>query len=224
MLPDGTSFVRHPGQDKSFSVRLIYSGGTLGALFGWKAMLQLILMAIGVRYLYRWSNLDRDAAELNIDDPDALARWRFYRRRQYLLMIAAGWGIAVVSTVVAAAMSVPLTLLPAQSRSASLPFVLLSLYLVDIVGMATCFGISSNAGREADRIERGISATPGEQERFDKFASALSNPVKTGSLSNRRVKALDDAVVIYHACDLNSATFPSPPVRNGTPPRLVIDG
>ena len=111
-------------------------------------MLQIIFMVIGTFYLFRLIGLNGRAVKLTIDEPDSIARWRFHRRRQYLWMIAAGWGIAVVSIVVSAAISATV-----QLTSGSALVVQAVLIVLAIAGMITCAVISSKAGTEADKIE-----------------------------------------------------------------------
>jgi hypothetical protein len=82
------------------------------------------------------------------------------------------------------------------------------LWLMSII----CACAASSLIRADLKTAEPLPEMPGEPGRFDNLVSVLSHPVKTGSLSNQRVKTLDDAVLMYRDRDLNSPTFPPPPV------------
>jgi len=126
-------------------------------------MLQLIFMVIGAVYAFRLAGINGRAARLKVVDPEAVARWRSHRLRQYLWMIAAGWGIAILSISVSAAISASV-----QLTSDSAPIVQVALVVMSLAGMITCAVISSKAGREADWIE-----SIREKELLDRDVNAI---------------------------------------------------
>ncbi len=105
-------------------------------------------MVIGVVYAFRLAGINRRAARLKLDDPGALAEWRSHRQRQYIWMIAAGWGFAILSIAVSAAVSASVRLTLDTAFIVQVALVILS-----VAGMITCAVISSKAGEKADRIE-----------------------------------------------------------------------
>jgi hypothetical protein len=61
-------------------------------------MIQIIMLGVGIYYLYQLTQLGRAGFNLGLS-PDLLYQWRAQRRQQYLWGIVAGWGSLIGSIV-----------------------------------------------------------------------------------------------------------------------------
>ena len=61
-------------------------------------MVQIVMLVVGVVYLFKWYNLGSAAQKLALP-PQALAEWRSQRKKQYIWGIVAGWGSLVLGLI-----------------------------------------------------------------------------------------------------------------------------
>ena len=61
-------------------------------------MLQIIMLVVGVYYLYRLATLSNLGLEFGFP-PEILAQWRAHKKHQYVWGIVAGWGSLVASLI-----------------------------------------------------------------------------------------------------------------------------
>lgn len=121
-------------------------------------MVQLIFMFLGVVGFFKLMGIDGRARKLNMDQSDAI-RWRFHRRREYLWMMAAGWGIALAQILVGVVIAHTSNWLERHGyihlTRDSASTVTLVLLVPACVAMLICAGVSYNARSDAEELERG---------------------------------------------------------------------
>jgi hypothetical protein len=116
-------------------------------------MLQLVVMGIGVFYVFKLLTLAGASAKLGLP-PDQLITWRALRQRQYGWGIAAGWGSFVVGLVVASATTGNRVY---YSQSSALQAQIPTIVITAIV-LVGGIVLSARAGRKATAIQSGGSA------------------------------------------------------------------
>jgi hypothetical protein len=117
-------------------------------------MLQIIMLVVGVWYVYKLLTMGSAASKLRLP-PEALAEWQAQRKRQYLWGIVAGWGSLVAAVITASATINPNGYYStSDALNAEIPEL--------VVGLIILFGgifFSIRADRRAKTIERGAASS-----------------------------------------------------------------
>lgn len=111
-------------------------------------MIQFVLMIFGAIYLFKLLMLRRTGAKLGFQ-PDALDSWKAERRKQFLWMIAAGWGsfaLMLVLFLILSTFGVDWDLDDIRLQAIFLVFV--------VVVMVTFYSLSDGARKRADALEK----------------------------------------------------------------------
>jgi hypothetical protein len=127
-------------------------------------LIQIVLMCVGIAYVFRLMKLGAKVRANSFGmDPDTLSRWRDLRQKQYLWMIAAGWGVAAGNILVGAM----ITGAGIRLTSDSALIVQIAALVVSLVAMFMCWNVSSKARALADGLESqkspatAVEASPG---------------------------------------------------------------
>jgi len=117
-------------------------------------MIQLIFMVVGVVYLFKLIALNgKTGSNLGLD-AETLAKWQGHRRKQYIWMIAAGWGsfvmMLVAGVVVGAMMAAGGNVTEGGAFGAQI-----GVTVVGLIVMGSCYSVSSGAAKKAKELEAG---------------------------------------------------------------------
>jgi hypothetical protein len=111
-------------------------------------MIQLIFMVVGVVYLFKLIGMNRNTgSELGLDE-ETLAKWQGLRRKQFIWMIAAGWGSFGVTLATGALIGAAIELSRDNAMVAQI-----AVLAIGLITMFSCYSFSSRAGKKAKEIE-----------------------------------------------------------------------
>ena len=109
-------------------------------------MLQVIMLVVGVWYLYELFTLGGSGSKLGLP-PEVLVEWRAQRRKQYLWGIAAGWGSLVAGILTSVAMT------PSYPTTTDVARAQLTMIVVTAIVLVGCLVLSIAASRKAKSFE-----------------------------------------------------------------------
>jgi Na+/melibiose symporter-like transporter len=120
-----------------------------------RAMIQIIFMVIGVVYLFKLIGIEKTGSRLGLD-AETLAKWQGHRRKQYLWMIAAGWGSFVIALVITIVIGAAVD---SMTENVALG-VQIAMIVVGLITMFSCYSISSREAKKAVELEAGKAVPP----------------------------------------------------------------
>ena len=122
----------------------------------------MILMLIGVVYLFKLLLLNKNAGlRLGLDE-EKLVAWSDNRRKQYIWMVAAGWGTFVLQF--AAGMVVTLLTNAGQLKQEDTIGTQIIILLIGVMVMIWCWNVSSSYAKKANAVSRDITVNKGESK------------------------------------------------------------
>jgi len=128
-------------------------------------MIQIIFMVLGVVYLFRLIGMNKQTgSHLGLDEA-ALAAWQSHRRKQYIWMIAAGWGSLAVSFVAGfLAGAVVAVMSGGELTRDGATVAQIATLVISLIAMLSCYAVSSGAGKQAKELEaRAVSVIASAQ-------------------------------------------------------------
>jgi hypothetical protein len=110
-------------------------------------MLQVIMLVVGVWYVYELLTLGSSGLKLGLP-PEVLVEWRAQRRKQYLWGIAAGWGSLVAGILTSVGMT------PSYPTTTDVARAQLAMIVVTAIVLIVCLALSIAASRKAKSLEQ----------------------------------------------------------------------
>jgi hypothetical protein len=122
-------------------------------------MLQIILMVLGVVYLFKLLMMNKSTGSNLGLEADALAQWQSHRRWQYIWMIVAGWGSAAFGIVVGLIAGVVMGARGGLTQD-DLFTLQIVITILSIIVIIVFWVLSSRQEKKAKALERQASGAP----------------------------------------------------------------